>query len=97
VVPTGKRMWLCLFLQLFCSVLISGGTSGSNGTGGGVVIIVHPIHMEITRTASTKRSTGRPTAHSWSHCGKERTWGKKAIKYPMAMISEITKIAPPYS
>jgi len=59
--------------------------------------MVHPIHIAITRTARTKRSTGSPTAHSCSHAGKDKTCGKKAIKYPTATISEIAKMAPPYS
>jgi len=40
--------------------------SGSNGAGGGVVSMVHPIQPEITKTNSTNSNTGIPTAH-FSH------------------------------
>ncbi len=39
------------------------GVSGSRGAGGGVVIMVQPIHPEITSTRSTKSKTGMPIAH----------------------------------
>ncbi len=55
----------------------------SKGVGGGVVIIVYPIHPMMPSASSTARRTGNPTAISYHDRGKvagKRMGPKNAVK-----------------
>jgi len=75
--------------------------SVSKGSGGGVVIIVQPIHIHMTNAARTNRKTGIATAHQLSHAGQAAKYidtqgAKNAATYIIATISEMSSISPPY-
>jgi len=42
----------------------------SSGAGGGVVSIVHPIHIHMTSAANTKRKNGIDTANQLNQSGQ---------------------------
>jgi hypothetical protein len=68
---------------------------GSRGAGGGVVSIVHPIQLAITKTSTTNNRTGNPMAHSLQTAGSPKSGAKNAITYTMSTMIEIRNIAKP--
>ncbi len=79
--------------------VVSSNFSSSRGSGGGVVSIVHPIHMVITSAARTSRRIGSAIAQSLKVSAYSmlsgRIGAKKANRYTMVTRSAIMKIPAP--